>query len=637
MKHPQNKAHNSSPSTIFDSTCMFSYGMLMNPCVCVLTVALAAGQDGEIRSYLEQARPHPRLLWPAGGDAQLRARIVHDTRAAQAWSAITNACGHILNQPPVRYEKKGRRLLHCSREVLYRVLHLAMAARLTGDQRFTRRAMAEMSAAAAMPDWNPSHFLDTAEMTLALALGYDWLHDRLSTAELTLVQKAIEQHGLAPYLGADRKPSWWERGRNNWTQVCHAGMLAGALALLEHDVERAAQVISRALAGLPNAMRVYDPDGNYPEGPSYWMYGTSFNVILIAMLESALRTDFGLTQMPGFLNAPDYLLHTRAPSGLLYNYADCAESPGGFEPTILWFAARTRRPELLWWTEQDWPRAAEESANNRSSWQRLFGLALLWADPTLRGVQPSVRAWYGRGENPLAIYRSSWTDPDALYLALKGGTPSASHAHMDIGSFVLEIGGVRWSIDPGAQNYHALERRGFQLWDSRQNGDRWKLFRYHNRGHSTLVVNDAAQRVDSFAPITEFSAHRGGMTAVVDMSSAYRDHLRSARRRFTVRNPHEVEITDELTGGESPARVRWGLVTRAQLQPDGVLTERGRRLRLTIAAPVNIRLQRWPAEQPETEYDEPNPGLSIVGFMAEVRAGETSRWSVVLSYESATR
>ena len=39
-----------------------------------------------------------------------------------------------------------------------------------------------------------------------------------------------------------------------------------------------------------------------------------------------------------------------------------------------------------------------------------------------------------------AVFRA-WTDPEALYLAFKGGNNQANHGHMDIGSFVLDAGG----------------------------------------------------------------------------------------------------------------------------------------------------------------------------------------------------
>ncbi|MCX6892756.1 MAG: hypothetical protein NTX51_14740 [Verrucomicrobia bacterium] len=138
----------------------------------------------------------------------------------------------MLSEPVVVYRKDGRRLLGRSREALGRMMHLGFSFRLTGDKRYAVRAMAEMKAMAAMPDWNPSHFLDTAEMTLAMAVGYDWLYAQLSPDLRQASREAIETKGLGPYL----KPGsghGWAHGGNNWNQVCHAGMVAGALALLE--------------------------------------------------------------------------------------------------------------------------------------------------------------------------------------------------------------------------------------------------------------------------------------------------------------------------------------------------------------------------------------------------------------------
>jgi hypothetical protein len=65
--------------------------------------------------------------------------------------------------------------LSASRQVLDRVRTLALVSRFYGDRRYSNRAWQELEAAAAFPDWNPSHFLHTAEMTHAFALGYDWL------------------------------------------------------------------------------------------------------------------------------------------------------------------------------------------------------------------------------------------------------------------------------------------------------------------------------------------------------------------------------------------------------------------------------------------------------------------------------
>lgn len=62
------------------------------------------------------------------------------------------------------------------------------------------------------------------------------------------------------------------------------------------------KIIERCLLTNPKALSAYGPDGGYPEGFHYWGYGTSFQVLLIAALESALGTDAGLSEYPGFWN-----------------------------------------------------------------------------------------------------------------------------------------------------------------------------------------------------------------------------------------------------------------------------------------------------------------------------------------------
>lgn len=40
---------------------------------------------------------------------------------------------------------------------------------------------------------------------------------------------------------------------------------------------------------------MYNPDGNYPEGYGYWGYGTAFECIMLAAMESCTGTDNGLS------------------------------------------------------------------------------------------------------------------------------------------------------------------------------------------------------------------------------------------------------------------------------------------------------------------------------------------------------
>ncbi len=589
----------------------------------------------EVRQRVEQAAPHPRLLWTAGGEDLVRSKIEQDPRCRQVWEAVRITADQMLGEPEVVYRKEGRRLLGRSREALSRVIHLSFAARMTGDQRYAKRAVDEMKAAAAMPDWNPSHFLDTAEMTLALAIGYDWLYAGLEPGDRALIREAIESKGLGAYLRPGAKHGW-ERGGNNWNQVCHAGMVAGALALLEDDPQRATEVVSRALAGLPHAMNVYEPDGTYPEGPSYWNYGTTLNVVLIATLESALGTDFALAQRPGFLKSGEFPLQVTGATGKYFNFSDCGTGTP-FSPAMIWFASRTRRSELLWFEDGLLQREASEiiASKGQSQGDRFFPLVLVWGDPALKRTEPTVRNWFGRGPNPLAVFRTSWTDPNAIYLAVKAGSPSASHGHMDVGSFIMEADGVRWSLDLGSQNYHAMESRGLDIWNNRPGSDRWRIFRYHNRGHGTLMVDDQEQVVKSFAPITEFSDRPDKPFAVVDLTETYAGQLAHATRRFTVQSNDQVLIEDQLEGGDKPATVRWAMVTPATVQPDSTgrawLCQDGKRLRMEVLSPAGTSLQTWPADPPPNEFDEANPGVTIVGCTVTLQPHEKTALKVSLT------
>jgi len=104
------------------------------------------------------------------------------------------------------------------------------------------------------------------------------------------------------------------------------------------------------------------------------------------------------------------------------------------------------------------------------------------------------------------MFRSSWTDPNATYLAIKGGSPGVSHGHMDVGSFIIDAAGWRWAVDLGPESYNKIESRGMDLWDRSPGAERWTIFRYNNFSHNTLVVNGQPQHVTAEAPIVRYSA-----------------------------------------------------------------------------------------------------------------------------------
>jgi hypothetical protein len=570
--------------------------------------------------------PHPRLLLLAGEEAAIKKNVATDPSWQKLHKAILAECTAILDKPPVERIQVGRRLLAVSRECLRRVFYLSYAYRLTQEERFLKRAEQELLAVSSFSDWNPSHFLDVAEMTMAVAIGYDWLFDGLSVPARAVIREAILKNGIEPSLNP--KHNAWLTVSNNWNQVCNAGMTYGALAIYEDQPELARQIIDRALQTIGLPMEDYAPDGAYPEGYMYWGYGTSFNVMFISALEKAVGQDFGLSAKPGFMRSASFLLHMTAPSGDSFNYADArlhgdAKEKGELQPALFWFADKTKDPSLLWFE-----KANLATVNPKAHLgNRLLPAALIWGKevPLDQVPAPTEQMWVGQGKNPVALMRTSWTDPGAIYVGLKGGSPSVSHAHMDVGSFVLEAAGVRWAMDFGMQEYNSLESKGVQLWGKEQDAQRWRVFRYNNLVHNTLTVNDELQKVDGHAAISSHGGRPDFMHATTDITDLYKGLLRKASRGIAIVNQQYVTVRDEVEAADQDARIRWTLLTSAEVNITGSntieLTKDGKKLLLKVTSPKNVDLKTWMTDPP-ADYDAPNPGTIMTGFETTVQAGK---------------
>jgi len=575
----------------------------------------------DVRTWIDKApKRHPRLLATRADLAALRESAEEDPVRQALARAVVRQADLLEDVAPITRQLQGRRLLGQSRRCVKRVVVLATAYHLTGDVRYVRRCQQEMLAAARFTDFNPSHFLDVAEMTFALAIGYDWLHDRLDESARKEIRKAIVEKALI--LPFQTRHKGWVRSRNNWGQVCHGGLTAGALAVMEDEPDLAARTVHNALHNVTYSMRAYAPKGSYPEGPGYWSYGTSYNVLLIGVLESALGTDFGLSKAPGFDRTGQYLSLTCGPSGQFFNYAD-GGSGRAAQPAMFWLAARFDRPDWLRGERERLSATVARISRERTAsyGDRFLPLALLWMNGS--GDEAEVHMplhWYSEGETPITIHRSSWTDPDATFIGFKGGSPSASHGQMDVGSFVLDAGGVRWAVDLGAEGYHAIESRGMNLWGRSQDSDRWTIFRQSNHGHNTLVIDGQLQRASGHGHVIRFSDDPAFPHSILDMSSAYQGQAESVQRGVALVNSRDVLIQDQLTGLRPGSRVRWGMITPGEPGETGKarieLRQKDARLTLAILSPQGSTWRTIDTAKPRNEWDSPNPGTRMVAFEA---------------------
>lgn len=531
-------------------------------------------------AYLKKnlQKSHPRLVLNTKLENELKKKMKTDPVLQNMYKAIQLNAESIYDKPLLVRKMEGRRLLGVSREMLYRVNMLAFVYRMEKEPKILQRINDEVIAVCNFSDWNPSHFLDVAEMSLAVALAIDWTYGDLPVTTLKLAKGALVEKGLKPSWPENGKPLWWTNGDNNWNQVCNGGMIAAALAVAEDEPELASKTIARALDGLPHAMASYMPDGVYPEGSTYWEYGTSFSVVIAAMLESAFGDDFGHWNFPGFKESAVFRCLTNAPSGMYYNFADCGDSRSKNGDIVLaWFGAKSGNATFF---EKE---RFLQPANEMSRLSRLAGVAMVWLSQFKKNDAVTLpTAWKGEGPNPVAILTGGPNDSDGYYLGTKGGRGKVNHGNMDGGSFVFELNGVRWVVDPGNQDYNTLETNGFDLWNSSQNGQRWTLITKSNFGHSTLTVNNSLHRVGGYTSIINF---RDGEYPEVDydMTASLGDVVSKATRRFVKDSPVSVVIEDKITKSDKTELITWQLMTTAEVEiikGGAILRQDGKKLKL---------------------------------------------------------
>lgn len=596
-------------------------GFLMIAC------PMACGLAGGETFTVEQVRlEHPRLL--ATEETLSRLGDAAEAPEQAAFMELMRRNGEaLLAVEPVAHQLIGYRLLTQSRMALKRILMWSMLYRMEGDPRFLDRTILELRTVIGFPDWNPRHYLDVGEMTLAVAIGVDWLWDELPADLRAEALEALYEKGIVPSLDEAHPDNWWLHDNNNWNPVCQAGLVAGALLLAETRPEVTEQVVRRALRLVPNALAATDPDGVYPEGPTYWDYGSAFTAILIDLLQTATGQHFGLADHPSFRESVKFRVMTVGPGGTFYNFYDGPEAVR-FTPTVAWFArfygnplAHHEASRLLgsFLKAPDWQ---PDDAHHR-----LLPLQALWFPETAaeggppRPVLP--QHWFGDGPNAISVVRENWEDPEAFYLAYKGGRGQISHAHQDAGSFIFEDEGVRWAVDMGAQPYNSLESLGLGIWDRRQDSDRWRVFRIGAASHNLLLIDERPQDVEGQATMTVRHPEPGIIEGVIDLSEVYAGQLERYERTIRAEHFSVLQITDRLSGarsstgrqGRAPAQLHWRMVTTADITIEGnqaVLRVGDKTLTVRVVEPASFHLRAEPLDTPRYFWDMPNPGYSAL-------------------------
>ncbi len=563
-------------------------------CLSVLSViyvvtfcSLASAQATKETSVLSSLEvKHPRLMLKEMDLGRLRASYPDDPAMQKIWRDVQKDANDCLARPGLVYRKVGPRLLQVSRDCLGRIYPLALAYRWTGEEKYAAKARENLLQVCAFPDWNPSHFLDTAEMSHAVGVGYDWLYGYLDEATRGQIRAALIEKGLKPGLEIYEKDGWWVQSEYNWNQVCNGGMIIGALAIAETDPSYAERIVPAAVKSLPRALKSYAPDGAWGEGPGYWSYATHYTAYGLTALDTALGSTFGLLEIDGLSKAGTFPVYTAGPTGLYLNFADVGERSARRPMPCMFWLARTFHNPLYAWSEHEQLAGRDADAAH-----------LVWysARPPARAARRQLD-YYFKGPVEVVTMRSAWDDPNALFVGIKAGYNQVNHGHLDLGNFELDALGVRWARDLGADNYNMP---GY--WDAKRGGQRWSYYRLNSASHNIPMLGGKDQDPQAKSTFTkvEFSGAQPG--AIVDLTEAYKDFVNSALRAVAmVEGRRAVLVQDDLSI-KTPCEVAWGMTTDAQIDLEegsrAVLKLRDKRLVVRLLSPKDARFTVESAEQ----------------------------------------
>ncbi|MBC7427790.1 MAG: heparinase II/III family protein, partial [Bacteriovorax sp.] len=514
---------------------------------------------------------HPRFYIHHEDLENLKNLISKDEIVKNWYEQLEKESEKLIQEPTVEYKLVGPRMLTQSRDALRRISTLAGLYLIDGDSKKAERAKLELLAAARLKDWNPTHFLDVAEMTHAMAIGYDWLYSYLSNDEKKIIRDAIINHGLKEGIMAYALPAWWVNSTTNWNQVCNAGLSLGAMAIAEDDWELSSQILTHAKKSIPLAMSKYGADGGDPEGVMYWRYGTSYNIYFLDALKTAFdkkeNIDDSALKETGY-----FRIYSLGPINKVFNFSDSNDF-------------RSTSPQMLW-------LASRFNNIHFSSFERKIK-----NDPTIFNLLWSLNQNVEKNSTPLplnrlfqsidvAFFRSSWTDREAQYVGFKGGDNKSNHSHLDLGSFVYDLAGQRWALDLGPDDYNLP---GY--FDKKKG--RWNYLKLINRGHNTLTINDENQKTTAASPIIKFNGNQPNPFAVIDLTEAYSSNVESSKRGIRILSADQILIQDEIVPkAEKSLDIKWNMLTKAKIKivdNKAELSIENETIEAEIISPVNAR------------------------------------------------
>jgi len=408
--------------------------------------------------------------------------------------------------------------------------------------------------------------IDLGSADLAQNLGAClWLlGDRLSAETRQQVMARLRERIFEPYRRAVEgvgSRQGWITSEANWNAVCHAGVVAAALAVCDDRSERAF-FVAAAEKYSQDYLRGFGGDGYCAEGMGYWNYGFGHYIQLCETVYQATRGQLDLYHLPGAREAALYPVRIRLFADMYPAYADCSVNA---RPDFRLMSYINRRYEL---------GLKEFVLDDFATVSGGLPSALMYSCPNSATARPMVdgrefyeiRSFFPNGDvlNGRPLPGSACR----MAVSFKGGHNAEPHNHNDLGSFVVAVGREMLILDPGGEVYTA---RTFSK-------DRYKSNLLNSYGHPVPVVAGQLQRTGAAARAVVVATNFTETvdTYTLDLRSAYDvPSLQTLTREFIYNRAGtgSLTVTDEFAF-DSPRTFGSALVTYSrwkQLSPTELL------------------------------------------------------------------
>jgi hypothetical protein len=454
-------------------------------------------------------------------------------------------------------------------------------------------------------------------MVIAVTLGYDWFRDGLNATQAAAIRAFLRQKGVDALIAhLQDKPvpptafATAPEGREANPEAPAAkdtapvtrqkmriasALMLNAIGFVDEDPKLAKDSANAAAKVFGDGLLRFAPAGIWPEGIEAGDAVIDYAAMVIQSLRSSSGKDFGLSMLEGIPQFALARLHLYGPTGQPFHLrADAAGD--GLRPWITtWLAGLHGNPGIPAFDAGD--RMAVDTAYFSGVGHYLYYHAQAATNGTPEAFD------FATAGGLAATVRSGWGGDD-LYIAIKGGDNRDPHAQLDIGTFVLDAGGIRWGQELGVEH-------GFDSGVALAPEDRRKRYDHFlegTRGQNTLTFSGANQDLDARASVLVTQSTPDTGLAILDMTQAYSKDASQVHRGIRVvrgASPYLV-IQDDLTVKKTQPLI-WSMQTRdLDITVDGPTATLKQGDRQLIATLVSPKGATFSVEQPPPPLDPEN-------------------------------